>query len=111
MFLRKRRREHRRKLRRALLLDRALRQELALERTRDLLLASALRRLRDGKRYRRLGFARWSDYVAERLGCELRWAQYLVRLDIVLDRYPELRQAVLSGLLTRPSRSFTFLAS
>jgi hypothetical protein len=100
LFLRKRRRERRRKLRRALLLDRALRQELALEGARDLLLGSALRRLRDSKRYRRLGFARWSDYVAERLGCELRWAQYLVSLDIVLDHYPDLRQAVLSGLLT-----------
>jgi hypothetical protein len=89
-----------RKLRRALLLDRALRQELALERMRDLLLGRALRKLREGNHFKRLGSACWTDYVAQRLGCELRWAQYLVRLDVVLERFPELRIAVESGMLT-----------
>jgi hypothetical protein len=84
----------------ALLLDRGLRQEMALESARDLLLGRALRRLREGRRYLRLSFASWGDYVAERLGCELRWAQYLVRMDVVLERFPELRQAVAQGLLS-----------
>ena len=89
-----------RKIRRALLLDRALRQELSLERVRDLLLGRALRKLRDAKRFDRLGSACWSDYVSERLGCELRWAQYLVRVDLVLERFPELRTAAVNGMLT-----------
>src|SRR5512145_801108 len=89
-----------RKIRRALLLDRGLRQELSLERVRDLLLGRALRKLRDAKGFDRLGAACWSDYVSERLGCELRWAQYLVRVDIVLERLPEMREAVASGALS-----------
>ncbi len=94
------RRKRWRKIRRALVLDRALRQELSLERVRDLLLGRALRKLRDTKRFDKLGAACWSDYVAERLGCELRWAQYLVRVDLVLERYPELRTAAANGMLT-----------
>ena len=85
-----------REIRRALLLDRALRQELSLERVRDLLLGRALRKLRDTKRFDKLGSACWSDYVGERLGCELRWAQYLVRVDLVLERFPELRTAAVN---------------
>ncbi len=94
------RRKRWRKIRRALVLDRALRQELSLERVRDLLLGRALRKLRDTKRFDKLGAACWSDYVAERLGCELRWAQYLVRVDLVLERYHELRTAAANGMLT-----------
>src|SRR5688572_9249170 len=89
-----------RKLRRALQVDRALRHEMTLERMRDLLLGRALRKLREPRRFKRLGQACWSDYVADRLGCEHRWAQYLVRLDVVLEKFPELRAAVEKGLLT-----------
>jgi len=74
-----------RKLRRAVQVDRALRHQMALERMRDLLLGRALRKLREPRRFKRLGESCWSDYVADRLGCELRWTQYLVRLDVVLD--------------------------
>ena len=56
--------------------------------------------MREGRKYLRLGFASWGDYVAERLGCELRWAQYLVRMDLLGDRFPELRAAVEAGILS-----------
>jgi hypothetical protein len=47
----------------------------------DRALGRALGRLKEGLRYRRLGFELWRDYVRERVGVEPRWAQYLMALD------------------------------
>jgi hypothetical protein len=48
----------------------------------------------------KLGFARFGDYLRERTGLGVRWAQKLVRLDDALRRLPGLAEAHRTGRLT-----------
>ncbi len=52
-----------------------------------------LHRLNHGDRVQRLGHARLSDYVRERLGISVRRAQMLIRLAKELERLPRLARA------------------
>jgi hypothetical protein len=81
-------------------IDRQLWQLAAIELSLDLGLGRALRRLKEGSRYRRLGFPSWRDYVYERLGIEQRWSQYLIQLDRGCERVGELREALERGVIS-----------
>jgi hypothetical protein len=81
-------------------IDRELWRLVAIELSLDLGLGRALRRLKEGSRYRRLGFSSWRDYVFERLGIEQRWSQYLIQLDRGCERVPELREALERGVIS-----------
>jgi hypothetical protein len=66
----------------------------------DRALGQALSRLKEGVRYRRLGFELWRDYVRERVGVEGRWAQYLMALARGCEGWPEAWAALAAGRLT-----------
>lgn len=70
--------------------------EVALDRG----LGAALRRLQEGRRYRRLGFELWRDYVRERVGVAMRWTQYLKLLDRGCETVPEIGAALERGDIT-----------
>lgn len=70
--------------------------EVALDRS----LGAALRRLQEGRRYRRLGFELWRDYVRERVGVAMRWTQYLKLLDRGCEAVPEIGAALGRGDIT-----------
>ncbi|MBU1947837.1 MAG: DUF222 domain-containing protein, partial [Candidatus Eisenbacteria bacterium] len=53
--------------------------------------------LNQGERVQRLGFARMSDYIRERLGMSVRRAQLLIRLAKELRRLPRLARAHARG--------------
>ena len=82
-------------------LDCALEQQVEVERVMDRQLGRTLRGLKVGGRYQRLGFVKWADYVVERVGIELRWAQELERLDRACEKVPELGEALASGELVK----------
>jgi len=83
-----------------LYLDALLRRVARVSGAVDRALALRLRRLRDGRGYVRLGFARFADYARERLGLAERTAQELVRLGEALERLPVLDAALKDGRIT-----------
>jgi hypothetical protein len=83
-----------------LYLDGLLRRVARVSGAVDRALALRLRRLREGRGYVRLGFARFADYARERLGLAERTAQELVRLGEALERLPSLDAVLKDGRIT-----------
>ena len=84
----------------ALYLDRLLRPMARASGAIDRAMALRLRRLREQRGYRRMGYARFADYARERLGMAVRTAQEMVRLGAGLERLPLLDAALAAGRVT-----------
>ncbi len=80
--------------------DRELARLSSIESVLDRALGHALREMRQGRRYRRLGFELWRDYVREQVGVSLRAVQELMRLDRGCELVPQVGEGIERGALT-----------
>ncbi len=80
-----------------LLLDRHLRRLGGVSGAMDRGLARRLHRMRSGRLYARLGYARFVDYARERLEIGIRTAQEFAQLGAGLERLPLLDRALDEG--------------